>query len=267
MTNLIRKVGEKPGISQERLGFIMQKIVTGRVIGVYVEDPNYEAKSLELQLSDGRFGTIPLSEVGFKLPNKTTGRRIAKRFLGRTMIAKITQDNPLILSNKAAIEEKRQSLDLQEGQVIEGTIVGISTRELTIEYQSCITLILPASEYSIAKKASLRHSGLTFGDKLQVQIKEIKNNEVIVTRKPLIRQSWVETANKYEPRNQYLGTVVNIIREGAFVNLEPGLDMLCSPLPPFIDLETGDEVSVEIRNVNIEAGRIKGTITAKAMSA
>lgn len=74
-------------------------------------------------------------------------------------------------------------------------------------------------------------------------------------------------ASKYVPKNQYLGTVVNIIREGAFVNLEPGLDMLCSPIPPFIELQKGDEVSVEIRNVNIEAGRIKGVITAKAMTA
>ncbi len=245
----------------------MQEIITGRVIGVHVEGENYEAKSLELQLPDGRHGSVPISMIGFKLPNKTTGRRVAKRFLGRTMIAKVIQDNPLILSNKAAVEEKKQALNLQEGQVIEGVIVGIGTRELKIEYQNCMTLILPASEYGIAKKSSLRFSGLTFGEKIQVQVKEIKTDMVIVTRKPLIRQSWIKTASKYEPKNQYLGTVVNIIREGAFVNLEPGLDILCSPIPPFIDLQKGDEVSVEIRNVNIEAGRIKGVITAKAMTA
>lgn len=245
----------------------MQEIIKGRVIGVHVEGENYEARSLELQLPDGRHGAMPLNMIGFKLPSKATGRRIAKRFLGRTLIAKVIQDNPLILSNKAAVEEKKKALNLQEGQIIEGIIVGIGTRELTIEYQNCMTLIMPASEYGIAQKSSLRFSGLTFGEKIKAQVKEINNDEVIVTRKPLIKKSWTKMASKYVPKNQYLGTVVNIIREGAFVNLEPGLDMLCSPIPPFIELQKGDEVSVEIRNVNIEAGRIKGVITAKAMTA
>lgn len=244
----------------------MKEIYKGRVVGINVTGNEYLANALEVELSDGRHGTIPVDMIGFKLPNQVTGRRMAKRFLGRTVIVKIVQEDPLILSNQAAVIEQRKAIHLQEGQVIEGIIVGIGTREVKIEYAYCMILVLSDSEYNVAKKTSFHFAGLSFGEKIQVQVISIDDGNVTVSRKPLIKQSWINTASQYQEKGQYLGKVLNFIREGVFVQLEPGLDILCSPYP-FFKIEPGDEVTVEIRKVNIETGRIKGMITGRAVSA
>jgi len=248
---------------QRKKTYKLGQIAKGRVVAVNQEENSVE--SLNVMLNDGQIAIVPAEEVNDNVSEEQFGvRRTARRYMGRTIIGKVIEENPIIISHRQAVEEKAKEITLVPGQVIEGIATWITKRQAEIEYNYCVRMTLPANEFGWLKGNDLR-ALIKPGQKLQVEIKDISEDGIIiVTHKKFEKNPWPEIQKKYHPRGQYLGQVTKKIDSGIFVNLEPGLDVLASPYP-FFEVEVGDEVALEITDINPEAGKMKGYITARAM--
>ncbi len=119
-----------------------------------------------------------------------------------------------------------------------------------------------ADDYGWLKHIDLRTT-LNRGNKLKVEVIDVTEEEICVSHKKYAYNPWPKYLEKYNPRNQYLAKVKNVINQGVIVSLEPGLDILCSPLP-FFEVKIHDEVAIEIVDINPAAGKMKGLVTAQA---
>lgn len=244
------------------MNYTIGQILTGRVIAV---NANEQGETIGLTVSLGSQNCfIPIEEVLMLSPQDSLdSRKLGRKFIGRNMMIKVINSNPLIVSNKQALEEKREKIKLDVGQEIEGVVISVNSKEAKIEYQNCLIVTLPSDEYNYLKTTNLKYV-LEVGTTIKVQVLSINGDEIIVTHKPYVKDNWTELSKKYQLKNQYLGRVVNLIQAGVFVNLEPSIDILCSPYP-FFEVKRGDEVIVEITDINPSAGKIRGIITGKAI--
>lgn len=239
------------------------EIVKGRVIAITQENDQI---ALSVQLKDDITAIMPAEEMGLEKIEGTNLRVIARKLVGRTIIGKVVKNNPLTISNKQAIAEMIQSTPVAVGQIFEGKVISINETEASIEVNSCLITTLPQSELGIMRTTNLKMI-LKHGQNLRVEVKEIKDGKIIVSHKKFLedKELWQSRLNKYQIRGQYLGIATNFIKNGVFVNLEPGIDLLCSPQPDWFTLQRGDEIIVEIIDKS-DNGKIKGMVTGNAIS-
>lgn len=251
------------------MAFRIGQIVKGRVEAIKVNEEGL-SESFVIAVNEKDTVIIPISEIDL-ITNNTEedlkSRRLARRFIGKIMIAKIINTNPIIGSNKQALLEQKMSVNLNEGQEIEGIVVAVDSNEAKIEYKDCVIATLPSDEYNHLKTVNLRFV-LNIGDTIKAKVLSVdeEREEVIITHKPYADDTWDELLEKYQIGSQHLGRIINMIKHGVFVNLAPGIDILCTPYP-FFEVNRGDEVAVEITSVDEKAGRIRGIVTAKAITA
>lgn len=249
------------------MSYEIGQIAKGRVQTISVNEEGL-AESIVISSSNNGNIIIPINEINLIETEKDLVPRVlARRFIGKLMIAKIINTNPMTGSNKQALAEKKQTINLVPGQEIEGVVVAVESDEAKIEYKDCIITTLSSTEYNSLKTVNLRFV-LKVGNLIKVQILSVddENEEVTVTHKPYSGNTWEKLLEKYHIGSQHLGKIANTVKYGAFVNLEHGIDILCTPYP-FFDIKRGDEVAVEITGIDEKAGRIRGIITAKAFSA
>ena len=172
--------------------------------------------------------------------------------------------NPLTISNKQAVKELRQTNSLEVGQVFDGIVVGVSETKAKIEYNHCIITILPQEEMGIMQASNLKLL-LTHGQKLRVEVIEKDGDKITASHKKVFtgQRRMEKPHRKYQVRGQYLGIATNFIKNGVFVNLEPGIDVSCSPQPEWFDIQRGDELIIEITHIN---DKMKGIVIGRAFA-
>jgi len=246
-------------------------ILKGRVTAVNYDPDNNQLEGLQLTLYDHEgstfIGLIPINDLDDpSIPEGESGRRhIARKYLGRLMIAKVVKENPLILSHSQAIIEKAKEISLEPGQEIEGKVIWATKNVAALEYLDCIQMLMTAEEYGPIRHVDLRKA-LTPGATIKVEVTSIEDGVVFCSHKKFMPNPWPRIQQKYKKKNQYLCAVTRLLTKGVIVELERGLEVLATPYP-FFDVKVGDEVGVEITDINPEAGKIRGFITAKAASA
>lgn len=236
--------------------------VTGRVTAILPAENNAN-KAGYLQVSfDESIGIVPISEISPEISEENNARHVARRYMGRMVISKVKGKEPLLLSIKDAVRERLLGTKVDVGQEIKGTVVWVSRKQAEIEYNNCLVVILPSSEYGHLRIGDLTEV-IKPGQEITVEVKEIIEDKIIVSHKKFASNPWPAIQAKYRLRGQYLGRVVKVIEAGVFVNLEPGLDVLAAPYPNFFDVYPGDEVALEITDMEPSTGKIKGTITTR----
>lgn len=243
----------------------MNKILTGKVIGVLPSEENLnEAGVLTVLLPNDESAIIPIEEAIEKDEN-LNARHIARMFMGREIIGKVIQEYPLILSRNQAIEERRQAIDIQVGQELGGVAIWINRKQAIIEYNNCINVVMPAEEYCHLRIGNLSDV-VKPGQKIKFEVLEVSDDKIIVSHKKYTDDPWPAIKEKYRIHGQYLGRVKGLIKSGIFVQLEKGLDVLASPYP-FFEVAKGDEVALEISDIDSENAKIKGLITSLVSAA
>jgi ribosomal protein S1 len=86
------------------------------------------------------------------------------------------------------------------------------------------------------------------------------NVRVVASVKQASENPYEAALKRYVPGNRYVGTVSMVDTTGVFVNLDGGIDCLCS-YPPRGRPPRGARVTVRVIGVNNETNRIWGTIT------
>ena len=160
----------------------------------------------------------------------------AKDYIGRRLPFRITEygerGRNIILSARAILEEQRKKeeearkAELNEGMLVQGTVVSIRDFGAFLDIGG-LQGLLPISEIGWDRVEDI-HERLSVGQTLDVVITKLdwQNNRVSLSLKQTLSDPWNEVEAKYPEGTFHTGTVVRLTKFGAFVNLGPGVDGL-----------------------------------------
>ena len=160
----------------------------------------------------------------------------AKDYIGRRLLFRITEygerGRNIILSNRAILEEQKKKegealkTTLNEGMIITGTVVSIRDFGAFLDIGG-LQGLLPISEICWDRVEDI-HERLSIGQTLDVAITKLdwQKNRISLSLKETLADPWNEVLAKYPEGTFHRGTVVRLMKFGAFVNLGPGVDGL-----------------------------------------
>ncbi len=168
----------------------------------------------------------PVSQIDTRNPSDP------KSMVNRAFLFKIIEykekGRNIIVSRSALLEEQRRVTadnlkhTLKEGDRITGTITGIRNFGVFVDIGG-VEALVPKSELTWSRYADT--SAFHQGAKIDAIVKSIdwENKRLTLSVKDLSPEPW-EHIDRYETGQTVSGVVVNIIKNGAFMELEPGLD-------------------------------------------
>ncbi|MCX5847618.1 MAG: 30S ribosomal protein S1 [Deltaproteobacteria bacterium] len=160
----------------------------------------------------------------------------AKDYIGRRLSFRITEygerGRNIILSNRAILEEQKKKegealkTTLNEGMIVKGTVVSIRDFGAFLDIGG-LQGLLPISEICWERVEDIQER-LSIGQTLDVAITKLdwQKNRISLSLKETLSDPWNEVLAKYPEGTFHRGTVVRLMKFGAFVNLGPGVDGL-----------------------------------------
>lgn len=176
---------------------------------------------------------------------------------------KEVKDGVVYGTRKEFLEDDRDKLieEIKDGKVIEATVIEACKWGLRLGYHGH-PLLLRNKDFAIDHtKADKVYK---IGDKLRVKVCEITPSKRIHVQ-PETKYFCEEVdISKYSPGDAILGEVVTVTTSGVFVNIEPGMDVLCPiPNPLYMrEPEINDSVMVKISKVDVENHKMRGRIAS-----
>lgn len=188
----------------------------------------------------------------------------------------------LVVSRRALLEAERAAQaealkeQLQEGAVLNGTVVGIKEFGAFVDLGGAEGMV-HISEMSLTR---IRHPEdlLSLGQEVEVQVLRIENTgnpkrpqKIALSIRALAKDPWSDVAVRYAPGSRVDGRVTRTQPFGAFVELEPGLEGMIhiSELGagrrlnhPDEVLSTGQPVTATVLKVEPERKRIGLSLAA-----
>ena len=203
----------------------------------------------------------PISQID-KRNNPDPGSLVSRSFLFKIIEFKERGKN-IILSRSALLEEQRKVTEdnlrqtLKPGDRITGTISGVRDFGVFVDIGG-IEALVPRSELSWGRSAET--GAFRIGDTIDAIVKSIDwdNRRLTLSVRDLIPEPW-EHIDRYETGQTITGRVINLIKNGAFVEIEPGLDgfihisrmsFLKKINRPEDAVSLGDKVNVRIVSIN-----------------
>ncbi len=199
-------------------------------------------------------------------------------YKGRTMTFKIVEmdkeKNRLILSHRAVVQEEKEAKkdevleNLQEGQVIEGTVQRLASFGAFVDIGGVDGLvhISQLSHEHVEKVSDVLKEGETVS--VKVLSVDRDSERISLSIKETLPGPW-EGIEERAPKGAVLeGTVKRIVSYGAFVELFPGVEGLVHISriahehigTPDEVLEEGQQVTVKVLDVNPEEERLSLSI-------
>ncbi len=231
----------------------------------------------EIKIAGKLRGFCPHSQMGIRR------RDDDNEYVGQHLTFKITEyaedGRNIVLSHRAIREEELQKKKeilketLQEGQRVTGIITSILKFGAFLDIDGAQGLI-PISEISWDQVEDIKDV-LTSGQEIEVVIMKLdwENDRLSFSIKQTLPNPWETIDEKYSVGSRYRGKVSRLMKFGAFVTLEGGIDGLIhiSRLGagktinhPGEVLKQGQDIEVQIENIDKEQKRISLLTTAYA---
>ncbi|HYA14228.1 MAG TPA: 30S ribosomal protein S1 [Syntrophales bacterium] len=184
----------------------------------------------EIKIAGGMRGFCPYSQIDLQRTEDM------KSYTGRRLSFRITEygerGRNIILSARAILEEQKKKEEealkatLHEGMIIKGTVVSIRDFGAFLDIGG-LQGLLPISEIGWDRVKDI-HERLSIGQTLDVAITKLdwQENRISLSLKETLPDPWNEVPAKYPEGTFHTGTVVQLTKFGAFVNLGPGVDGL-----------------------------------------
>jgi small subunit ribosomal protein S1 len=203
----------------------------------------------------------PLSQVDIKPPAQP-GELMNKSFL-----FKITQleknGRNIVLSRRALLEEVRKEKaavlknSLKVNDILKGRISSIQNFGIFVDIGG-IDALVPRSEISRSRNVS--PDSFKPGDEITASVISIdwESKKISMSIKQLMPDPW-ETIERYQPGEKVGGTVTNIIKQGAFIEIEPGLEgfIHISRMSRTKRIKSPEDVLSRNQKVNVVINEIK----------
>lgn len=184
----------------------------------------------EIKLAGDMRGFCPYSQMDIQRIDN------AKDYIGRRMPFRITEygerGRNIILSSRAILEEQKKKdqealkATLHEGMIVKGTVISIRDFGAFLDIGG-IQGLLPISEIGWDRVEDINER-LSIGQTLDVAITKLDfpNNRISLSLKSTLSDPWNDVETKYPVGTFHMGTVVRLMKFGAFVNIGPGVDGL-----------------------------------------
>ncbi len=195
------------------------------------------------------------------------------KYLNKSFVFKIIEfkenGKNIILSRRVLLDEAKKEKEanlknnLKEGDTVTGTVASKHDFGMFVNLDG-IEGMIPKSEISWSRSADL--TAFKEGDEVKAKIIGIdwNKNKITLSLKQLLDEPWTNIKNYNE--NQVInGKVVNLIPQGAFVELEPGIEgfIHVSKMSPTKRinkaedvLKRGDLVSAKIISIDRDSRKI-----------
>jgi len=177
----------------------------------------------------------------------------------------------IVVSRRSVLEESRAEQrseivqNLEEGQIVEGTVKNITDYGAFIDLGG-IDGLLHVTDMAW-RRVNHPSEILTIGQQVKVQIIRInqETHRISLGMKQLEKDPWENIAAKYPVGSRIKGTVTNITDYGAFVEVEPGVEGLIhvsemswtkKNVHPGKILSTSQEVEVQVLEIDPAKRRI-----------
>ncbi|MCX5852175.1 MAG: 30S ribosomal protein S1 [Deltaproteobacteria bacterium] len=226
----------------------------------------------EVKLPGTTRSFCPFSQMGLRRVDNSS------EYVGKRLNFVITEyrenGKSIVVSNRvlAEVEEKARKeavkKHLSEGMKVEGTVVSILDFGVFVDIGG-IQGLLPISEMGWGRVESARDI-LTEGQKIDVIITKLDNesDRISLSLKATMTDPWEHVEERYLAGSSHRGVVAKLMKFGAFVTLEPGIDGLIhiSKLGkgkrinhPSDVVATGELIDVRVETVDKDNKRISLT--------
>jgi len=163
-----------------------------------------------------------------------------------------------------ASQPQKTTLDLTRGQEIEGEVILITDKEITLDLGAKSEGIIPIRDFDSSKtKVGDRIKGFVVeseNESHQIVLSMARSNRVAPDGKRVRPESNLdfEKINQKYADQIVKGTVTKVTQFGVFVQLEEGLEGLIhiSKLGPDDDFKSGDSISVSVDSVDTDKKRV-----------
>lgn len=217
---------------------------------------------------DGIRGFIPFSQMG---PGARTPED-QKGLLGQRIDAKILEmrnKRDLILSQRKAIEEKREKLraktleTLKEGYWVKGVVKNLTEFGAFVDLGG-VDGLLHVKDMSWGHVAHPREM-VSVGGEVEVMVLSIEGDRISLGMKQKTADPWMDVEKKFPIGAMVSGSITSLTKYGAFVRLEEGVEGLIhvSELSwvkrirhPADVLKEGEEVRVKVLGIDKQEQRI-----------
>jgi small subunit ribosomal protein S1 len=252
--HLTRSIG-KGRATQELLAMAYRKGVPVHGVVTEVKKGGYTVSV------SGTRAFCPFSQIDLKSPDDPQG------LLSKSFTFLITEygegGRNIIVSRRVLLESEKERLEedlkknLKPGDTVSGPISSIRDFGLFVDIGG-IEALVPKSE--ISRSRSVGTAGFSPGDRVTALVKSLdwENRRISLSIKDLSPDPWA-TADRFSPGDRVEGRVVNFIKSGAFIEIEPGVEgflhisrmnlvkKISRPEEMFV---LGDKVSVKIQSIN-----------------
>lgn len=238
--------------------------------------------AIEVVVADVVKGGL-VADVGARgfIPASMVERHFVEDFSdykGRTLRVKVKEldreNNKVILSQKDVLEEEFEAnkqkvmAELQEGQVLEGTVQRLTQFGAFVDVGGVDGLVhVSEIAWSHVDKPS---DALSEGDKVTVKVLKVdpEKGKISLSIKAAQAGPWETAADKFHTGDVVTGEVRRLVNFGAFVELAPGVEGLVhiSQIShkhigtPQEVLKEGQEVQVKILDINVDEKRVSLSI-------
>ncbi|NYE57171.1 S1 RNA-binding domain-containing protein [Carboxydothermus ferrireducens] len=230
--------------------------------------------TVSTRASDKIKGYVPYYEAGVEGQNEREIEREMLRFLGQKISGVVyainTNAGYFVASRKQAMERQAKRLweNIFEGAKIEVIVRRTTPNRIVGEYRG-VEVVIPKQE---ASHGWIEHTSQVAkpGDEIEAKVIKLdkENKRLIASIKALKASPWQEASKKYQKGGIYAGKVTGIASFGIFVELEPGVSVLCNHLKAGT-ANIGDTVAVLITKIDHAERKISGkalrVVSRKAM--
>jgi len=192
---------------------VMRRVKGGLMVKVFGTEAFLPGSQIDLK---------PARELDVDVGDKFDVRIIKVNFKRRNIVV----SRRVLLSEKQEARVKEFLEEIEEGQIVEGTVKNITEFGAFIELDG-IDGLLHITDMSWRR---INHPSemLSIGDIIKVIVKDVDENSkrVSLGLKQLKPDPWKNVMDRYQIGNQVTGKVVSLTDYGAFVELESGIEGL-----------------------------------------
>jgi len=174
-------------------------------------------------------------------------------------------DGKIIFSEKDVWNKKQKHIldKYQVGQIVDGKITAVTNFGVFISFDENMEGLIHISELAWQRIDS-PSSLYKVGDKIKAEIVTIDGNKIFLSAKKIMKDPWIEAANKYQIGQVVKGSILKINPFGLFVKLDDDIHGLAHLMQLNLNkqqkindlFKIGEEKSFEILSISPQEHRL-----------
>ena len=157
---------------------------------------------------------------------------------------------------KTLVPTKLEEINNSMDTVREGFVTGCTAFGVFVEFETCLTGLIPSQELEPELKKKFDIQKIVPGDKISFKVKEIINDRKIILTQ-IDDDPWKDAEERLKPMGVHTAKILKVTNYGAFMEIEKGImGLLHSSECDIKTLKEGDMIEVILHKVDFDNKRI-----------